>query len=145
MQERRVIVELKTARNCHALYNLEYHLIFVTKYRKRCINEEVFETLKDQIDKVAKINGADIEEIAYEPDHVHILLSVPPQVCLSKMINSMKTTSARLVRKHHAEQLSRFYWKPYFWDRSYLILSSGGTPIEVIRKYIQNQDASGDR
>ena len=112
-------MELKTARNCHARYHLNYHLIMVTKYRKRCITQDLFLSLKDQLEKIAKMNGAEILEIAYEPDHVHILLEAPPQACLSEMINAI--------------------WKPYFWSRSYLILSSGGAPIEVIRTYIQEQ------
>lgn len=132
-------MRLRTNRNCHALYNLEYHLILVTKYRKQCISAEVFSTLKAQFERIAGINGAEIENINYEADHVHIRMSVPPQVALSKMINGMKTTSARLVRKHHAEYLKQFFWKPYFWSRSYLILSSGGAPIEVIKKYIEEQ------
>lgn len=132
-------MELKASRNCHALYNLEYHLILVTKYRRRCINEAVYATVKNQIIRIAGINGAEIEDMNYEPDHVHILMSVPPQVCLSEMINAMKSTSSRLARRDHAEHLSKFYWKPYFWNRSYLILSSGGAPIEVIKRYIDEQ------
>lgn len=132
-------MNLKTSRNCHALYNLEYHLIFVTKYRKKCISEPVYQSLKRQIIRIAALNGAEIEDIAHEEDHVHILMSVPPQVCLSEMINSMKSTSSRIVRRDHKEYLNRFYWKPYFWSRSYLILSSGGAPIEVIKKYIDEQ------
>lgn len=132
-------MKLKTSRNCHALYNLEYHLIFVTKYRKKCISEPVYLSLKEQIIRIAEMNGAEIEDIAYEEDHVHILMSVPPQVCLSEMINVMKSTSSRIARRDHKEYLSRFYWKPYFWSRSYLILSSGGAPIDVIKKYIDEQ------
>ena len=132
-------MNLKTSRNCHALYNLEYHVIFVTKYRKKCISEPVYQSLKRQIIRIAELNGAEIEDIAHEEDHVHILMSVPPQVCLSEMINAMKSTSSRIGRRDHKEYLSCFYWKPYFWSRSYLILSSGGAPIEVIQKYIDEQ------
>lgn len=132
-------MELKTSKNCHALYNLQYHIVLVTKYRKPCITEEVFETIKDQFVKMADLNQCTIEEIAFEADHVHVLLSAPPQACLSKLINSMKTTSSRIVRKIHSAHLEQYYWKPYFWSRSYLILSSGGAPIEVIRAYIREQ------
>ncbi len=132
-------MNLKTDRNCHSLYNLQYHLILVTKYRKKCINEAVFSILKDQIAKVLKMNGACLEEINYEPDHVHILLSAPPQACLAKLINSIKTTTSRRIRKEMPDYIKVFYWKPLFWSRSYMILSSGGAPIEVIKQYIQEQ------
>ena len=138
-------MELKTQRNCHALYNLQYHLILVTKYRKQCIDENVFTTIKSQAYRIAELNCAAIEEIAWEPDHVHILLSAPPQACLSVIVNSIKSTTSRMVRKYHSEHLSKYYWKPCFWNRSYLILSSGGAPIEIIRKYIREQGTLAHR
>ena len=133
-------MELRSDHNCHAIYNLQYHLILVTKFRHPVISEAVFQTIKDQVIKVAKLQNVIIEEIAYEPDHVHILLSAPPQVCLAKVINSMKSTSSRMVRQKHAAALEKYYWKPFFWNRSYMILSSGGAPIEVIRAYIREQN-----
>ena len=69
---------LKTSRNCHSLYNLEYHLILVTKYRKKVIDENIFNTIKDQAEKIVANAGGTIEEINYEADHVHILLSLSP-------------------------------------------------------------------
>ena len=132
-------MELKTSRNCHALYNLQYHLIIVTKMRKPCITEEVFQCIKAQFVRIADMNGASVEEMNYEKDHVHVLLNAPPQVNLATMVNVMKSTSSRLVRKQFAHHLEQFYWKPFFWSRSYLILSSGGAPIEVIKKYIKDQ------
>lgn len=131
--------ELKTLKNCHAQYRLEYHLVLVTKYRKRCITEEMFQFLKKETIRILAINHVELLEMNYEPDHVHLLISAPPQVQLSKIINSYKSATSRHVREKFAEYLSQFYWKPYFWSRSYLILSSGGAPIEVIRQYIQGQ------
>ena len=137
-------MELKTLRNCHGQYNLQYHLILVTKYRKECINEEIFQFLRGESERLLKMSDSELIEMNYEPDHIHMLIEAPPQVQLSKLINSYKSVTARLVRSKFDTQLSKFYWKPYFWNRSYLILSSGGAPIEVIKKYIQNQkrDAS---
>ena len=80
-----------------------------------------------------------ILEINGEADHLHILFEAPPQVQLSKLINNFKTVSSRLIRKDFAEYLSKFYWKPYFWSESYLILSTGGATINIIEQYIQNQ------
>ena len=74
-----------------------------------------------------------------EPDHVHLLFEVPPQVELSKLVNTLKTVSSRLVRKKHSEYLKKYYWKPVFWSRSYCILTTGGATIEIIEKYIKSQ------
>lgn len=131
--------ELKTCKNCHAQYRLEYHLVLVTKYRKACITEDMFQFLKAETVRIFALNEVELLEMNYEPDHVHLLFSAPPQVQLSKIINSYKSATSRHLRKNYAEHLAGFYYKPYFWSRSYLILSSGGAPIEVIRRYIQNQ------
>lgn len=136
--------ELKTLKNCHAQYRLEYHLILVTKYRKPCITENMFQYLKEETVRILGLNNVELIEMNYEPDHVHLLFSAPPQVQLSKIINSYKSATSRHLREKYAEHLSTFYWKPYFWNRSYLILSSGGAPIEVIRQYIQSQKGSDE-
>ena len=71
----------------------------------------------------------------------HILFEAPPQVQLSKLVNNFKTVSSRLIRKEFKEHIDKFYYKPYFWSNSYLILSTGGTTIETIKQYIENQNA----
>ena len=71
---------------------------------------------------------------------MHILFEAPPQVQLSKLINNLKTVTSRRLRKEFEEYISKYYWKPYFWSNSYLILSTGGAPLEIIKKYIENQD-----
>ena len=81
----------------------------------------------------------DVLEINYEADHIHLLLSIPPQICLSTFINNYKSVTSRHIRLKFESELKKYYWKSYFWSRSYLILSSGSAPIEVIKKYIQNQ------
>ena len=133
-------MKLKTVRNCHSKYSLNYHLILVTKYRKECITEEIFNFLKEHMIRIFKEYEIELIEMNYEANHVHILFSAPPQVTLSKIINTLKTTSSRKVRSNFKEHLDKYYWKPYFWSRSYLILSSGGAPIEIIKKYIQEQN-----
>ena len=132
-------MNLESSYNCHGLYNLQYHLILVTKYRKQCINKEIFDFLVEETNHLFGRVGAKLIEINYEPDHVHILMSVPPQVQRSKLINTYKTVTARLIRVKFSEHLAQYYWKPYFWSRSYLILSSGRAPIEVIKRYIRDQ------
>ncbi|HBF77175.1 IS200/IS605 family transposase [Clostridium sp.] len=129
--------EYKT--NRHSCYSLKYHLVVVTKYRHKCINKEVMNRLIEISNNIFDKWGCSILEINGEADHLHILFEAPPQVQLSKLINNFKTVSSRLIRKDFAEYLSKFYWKPYFWSESYLILSTGGATINIIEQYIQNQ------
>lgn len=138
-------MELKCSRNCHSIYRLEYHLVLVTKYRKNCITPEIMGFLEGECRRLLALQGVDLLEMNGETDHVHLLISAPPQICLANVINSLKSSSSRLVRKRFSEHLSQFYWKPYFWNRSYLILSSGGATIEVIRQYIQEQGTEGHK
>ena len=76
-----------------------------------------------------------------EADHVHVLMSLPPNLDLSRFVNNLKTTSSRLVRREFANQLRRVYRKPEFWSQSYHILSCGGAPLTVIKQYVEQQTA----
>lgn len=126
-------------RNRHALYKLTYHLVVVTKYRRKCINDAMHERLREIANDLFTKWDCEIIEMNGEADHVHILFDAPPQIQLSKIINSFKTVSSRYVRKDFPRELAPFYWKPYFWSQSYMVLTTGGATIEVVKKYIENQ------
>jgi len=127
--------------NRHACYNLKYHLVVVTKYRHPCINHEVLERLREITQYIFDKWNCNLIEFSGENDHIHILFEAPPQVQLSKLVNNYKTVSSRLIRKEFNNFLSKFYWKPCFWSQSYLILTTGGAPLEVIKQYIAHQQA----
>ena len=125
--------------NRHSIYNLKYHLVVITKYRHKCINKEILNELNEIFKNIIEGKNGTLIEFNGEPDHVHLLFEVPPQVELSKLVNTLKTVSSRLVRKNHSEYLKKYYWKPVFWSRSYCILTTGGATIEIIEKYIKSQ------
>ena len=83
--------------------------------------------------------GCEILEMNGEENHMHLLFEAPPQVQLSKLINSFKTVTSRIIRKEFEEHLKSFYWKPYFWSQSYMLFSTGGAPLDIVKKYIKNQ------
>ena len=126
-------------RNRHSIYNLKYHLVVVTKYRHKCITEDMLIDLKDIFQRLIEKNNGTLIEFNGEKDHVHLLFEVPPQVELAKFINNLKTVTSRLIRKKYSSILKNFYWKDVFWSRSYCILTTGGATIEVIKHYIQSQ------
>jgi putative transposase len=88
----------------------------------------------------ARDGGGKLLEVNGEPDHVHLLVSLPPNLDLSNFVNNLKTTSSRLLRKEFAEHLAPVYRKPVFWSRSYCIISCGGAPLSIIRQYIEQQE-----
>lgn len=125
--------------NRHSIYNLKYHLVVVTKYRHKCITEEMLNDLEEIFKKNIEKNNGSLIEFNGEKDHVHLLFEIPPQIELAKLINNLKTVSSRLIRKKYSEYLKQFYWKNVFWSRSYCILTTGGATIEMVEKYIQSQ------
>ena len=131
---------MKLQTNRHSVYCLQYHLVVVTKYRKEVINEDITTELILIAKNIFEVkNKGKVIEINTDKDHIHILFSVGPQVQLSKLINSFKTVSSRLVRNKFKSYLNGFYWKPYFWSNSYYIASVGDTNEDTVKRYIQNQ------
>lgn len=127
-------------KNRHSYYRLSYHLVVVTKYRHKVIDEAIKKRLIAIFTEILEERwGCQLVEINTDEDHLHVLFNAPPQVQLSKLVNNLKTVSSRLIRKEFSEQLAPYYWKPYFWSNSYLILSTGGATIDIIKKYIEDQ------
>lgn len=73
-----------------------------------------------------------------ENDHVHLLVEYPPKVSISKLVNSLKGVSSRLLRKY-SSTLKKHYWKGVLWSPSYFAASCGGAPISIVKQYIQQQ------
>ena len=126
--------------NRHAVYLLQYHLVVVTKYRHKVINNELKDRLIEisygiiENDWKSKIISKNTDE-----DHVHILFETSPQTQLSKLINNYKTVTSRLIRKEFSKQLEQYYWKPYFWSDTYFISSVSDTSETMIKTYIDKQ------
>ena len=96
-------------------------------------------TLKMLFEKVCKEFEAQLIEFDGEDDHVHLLIHYPPKVALSKLVNSLKGVSSRKLKLHHPEVANK-YWKSALWSPSYFAGSCGGAPIDIIKKYIEQQD-----
>jgi putative transposase len=124
----------------HCLYALHYHLVIVTKYRRRCLTGPMLERFRE-IAAVRCVEwGGALIECNGEADHVHLLISLPPSLELSGFVNNLKTTTSRLLRKEFSDELHRVYSKPALWSRSYCIVSCGGAPLSIIRQYIEQQE-----
>lgn len=131
---------MKLRTHSHCVYKLTYHLVLVTKYRHKCITKEILDFLKKNIENNLNKNDIELLEFNGESDHIHLLIEAHPSMELSKVINNIKTVSSRMVRKEFKSYLDKFYWKPYFWKRGYCIITTGGATIDVIKKYIEEQE-----
>lgn len=128
--------KIRTGRHC--VFDLHVHLVFVTKYRKKVFNAAILDEMKTVFQKVCLDFEASLEEFDGEKDHVHLLVLYPPKVSISKLVNSLKGVSSRLLRKNFP-QLEKSYWKGGLWSPSYFAASCGGAPISIIRQYIEQQ------
>lgn len=131
---------MKLRTHSHCVYKLTYHLVLVTKYRHKCITKEILEFLKKNIENNLNKNDIELLEFNGESDHIHLLIEAHPSMDLSKVINNIKTVSSRMVRKEFKSYLEKYYWKPYFWKRGYCIITTGGATIDIIKKYIKEQE-----
>lgn len=126
--------------NRHSCYLLEYHLVVVTKYRHPVLTGKLKDKLLElSFNVIEDYWKCRILEISTDKDHIHILFESKPQVQLSKLVNNYKTVTSRILRKEFADELSPYYWKPYFWSDSYFIGCVSDRTRKAVRFYIQNQ------
>ncbi|ADL68731.1 IS200/IS605 family transposase [Thermoanaerobacterium thermosaccharolyticum] len=124
--------------NNHSVFLLYYHLIMVVKYRRKVINDNISNRLKEIFENISPNYNISLQEWNHDKDHVHVLFKAEPNSEISKFINAYKSASSRLIKKEYP-QIKQKLWKEYFWSRSYCLLTSGGAPIEVIKQYIESQ------
>jgi len=124
--------------NNHSVFLLYYHLVLVTKYRRKVIDYNISNRLKEIFEKIQNNYNITLQEWNHDKDHAHILFKAHPNSEISKFINAYKSASSRLIKKEYPK-IKEQLWKEYFWSRSYCLLTTGGAPIEVIKKYIESQ------
>jgi len=124
--------------NGHSVFLMYYHLVLIIKYRRKVIDDTISNRLKEIFEYIIPKYNITIQEWNHDKDHVHILFKAQPNSEISKFINAYKSASSRLIKKEFS-QIRKSLWKEYFWSRSFCLLTTGGAPIEVIKKYIENQ------
>lgn len=124
--------------NHHSVFLLHYHLVLVVKYRRNVFDDEISTRAREIFNYIAPKYGITLEEWNYDSDHVHVLFRAQPKSEISKFINAYKSASSRLLKRDFP-QMRQKLWKEYFWSRSFCLLTTGGTPTEAIREYIENQ------
>ena len=127
--------------NDNAVFRLFLHLVLVTKYRRRVLVPPVLARCADILRQTAKAWQCSVVECQGELDHVHALLEVLPRVRPSDLVNNLKTVSSRRLRSEFPALRTAYRGKPVLWSPSYCLLSAGGAPISVLRRYIENQNS----
>jgi len=123
----------------HSVYDIKYHIVWITKYRKPVMVGEIAKRLQEIIRQVCAQNDVHILSGHISKDHVHMLVSVPPHLSASKLVQYMKGNSSHKLQMEYKE-LNKQYWGRHLWARGYFVASTGNVTDEIIAEYIQNQD-----
>jgi len=122
----------------NAVFKLCYHLVIVTKYRRKILDNNMTEDIIELISNILDKNGCTLVECNGESDHVHFLIETIPTTNLTKIINSIKTVSSRILRKKY-KIASLKAGKKVLWSPSYFISTCGEVKIDILKRYIENQ------
>lgn len=125
-------------RGAHSFHRCLYHLVFSPKYRRRVLQKDVALRLRNLLYDACKMNRWFIHELEVMPDHVHILMQVPPTVSFASVVNTLKGGTSRQLRKEFPE-LEEFLWGDSFWQDGYFVETVGKTTEKAIREYVRNQ------
>lgn len=127
-------------KGCHSIYDLKYHIIWCSKYRYRVLVGEVAYRARELIREVGAANYVDILSGSLSPDHIHILVSVPPSLSISKLVRYMKGKSSRKLLLEFPN-LRKRYWGQHMWARGYFAVTVGNLNQQQVQKYIENQES----
>jgi putative transposase len=123
----------------HTTYDCKYHIVWITKYRKKVLGGLVGERVRELIREICKKNNVEILKGHVSRYHVHLFVSVPPHLAISKLLQYLKGKSSYKLMQEN-KQISKQFWGRHIWARGYFVATSGNITDEVIMEYINNQD-----
>ena len=134
------MAKIKYRSSRRAVFSLTVHIVVVTKYRRKVIDA----AMKTELEKVFKSVliswDSELVEFNCEADHAHLIVSFPPHKLLSNLIANLKATSSKTMWRKFEPVVSPVYSKRVFWTGAYFVASCGGVTIDVLKKYVQEQD-----
>lgn len=123
----------------HSRYDIKYHFVWVTKYRKPMLTGAVGTRVRDLVREVCRTYDIEILRGAVSPDHVHVLLSCPPNLSASKIMQYIKGKTSRKILMEF-KHIQKQCWGRHMWARGYFVATSGNVTDEVIMEYIRLQE-----
>ena len=125
-------------KSSHTVYDIKYHIVWITKYRKQVLKGVIAERVRELIREICRAYDVEIIKGHVSKDHVHLFVSVPPDISVSKLVQRIKGKSAYKLL-HEYKGLNREFWGQHMWARGYFVASSGNITDDVIMKYIEEQ------
>jgi putative transposase len=130
-------------KSAHAVFDIKYHVVWITKYWYKVLRGRVAERARDLIRQICAAREVVIVRGAVSPDPIHMLLSVPPDLSPSKLMQHIKGRSSRRLQDEFPE-LRKRYWGQHLWARGYFCATVGAVDEKTIREYIENQNWEDD-
>ena len=127
----------------HTKYDCKYHIVWITKYKKKVLGGIVGERVRELIRGIGKEQDVEIIQNHVSQDQVHVFVSVPPHMTISKLVQYMKGKSSQKLFQEN-KVLSRQFWGRQLWGWGYFVATSGNVTDEVILEYIKNQDDAAE-
>ena len=125
-------------KTAHSVYDLKYHIVWITKYRKPILHDAIGLRVRELIQQTCASLDVYIEKGHVAKDHVHLLVSVPPNLAVSELVKRVKGRSSRLMLQEFGE-LKKAYWGQHLWARGYFVASTGNVTDAIIAEYIEKQ------
>ena len=125
-------------KTAHSVYDLKYHIVRITKYRKPILHDAIGLRVRELIQQTCASLDVYIEKGHVAKDHVHLLVSVPPNIAVSELVQRLKGRSSRLMLQEFGE-LKKAYWGQHLWARGYFVASTGNVTDAIIAEYIEKQ------
>ena len=129
---------VKYRTSAHAVFDIKYHFVWITKYRYKILRGRVAERARDLLRQICAARGGVIVRGSVSPDHIHMLVSCSPELAPAKMVQYLKGRSSRRLQDEFPD-LRKRYWGQHLWARGYFCASVGAVDDEAIKKYIENQ------
>jgi putative transposase len=130
---------MEIIKSSHSVYQLQYHVVWVCKYRRRILKPVVRGYLRKVLPKLLRsMPGVTIEAIGFDKDHLHMLMVIPPKYSIAQVMGKLKSQSASHLRKTF-DWLKNVYWNENIvWSPGYFV-SSVGVDEQTIKKYVEHQ------
>jgi putative transposase len=123
----------------HCVYDCRYHIVWIIKYRRKCLDEKMRAKLAAVLSGVCAELSVRIVRMGMEEDHVHMYVSVPPVQPIPYVVQILKGRSAKVIRQEFAKELRPHYWKPVLWAVGYFVATVGEVTHETVAKYVEEQ------
>ena len=132
-----ILMAKKANSLAHTKWMCKYHIVFTPKYRRKIVYNQYKESIRDIIKQLCAYKGVEILEGHLMPDHIHMLVSIPPKISVSSFMGYLKGKSTLMIYDRHPELQSK--WNKAFWARGYYVETIGNITDEAVQKYIKEQ------